>query len=67
VLVHVSSLAAAAGERTSAGELWREARRHGTPGVLDAALFLGKTILPQSLRARMRTLLTGRRRRTGTP
>jgi glycosyltransferase involved in cell wall biosynthesis len=62
VLVHVSSLAAAAGERAAAGELWREARAHGRPGTLDAALFLGKTLLPPSLRSRLRTLLTGRRR-----
>lgn len=47
--------------------LWREAHRHGRPGLLDYVTFLQVWLLPAKVRQGLRDRLIGRRRGLGTP
>lgn len=57
LLVRVAALAAAAGDRSAIGPLWREARRAGRPGVIDVVLFTARWIVPVAMRTRLRQAL----------
>lgn len=59
ILVHVASLAAAAGDRAAIGELWQEARRSGRAGRLDVVLFAARWMVPGGLRRWVRRRLVG--------
>ncbi|HUP54052.1 MAG TPA: glycosyltransferase family 2 protein [Methylomirabilota bacterium] len=59
LLVRVAGLAAAAGDRSAIGVLWREARRAGRPGILDVVLFVGRWLVPDGVRTRLRHRLVG--------
>ena len=61
LLVRVAALAAAAGDRSAAATLWREARRHGRPGLADVVLFAGRWIVPAGLRTGLRRRLASAR------
>ena len=54
LLVRVAAMAWRAGEPRAAGVIWREARRHGRPGVLDVVLFAGRWVVPDRLRGAIR-------------
>ena len=65
VLVRVAGLAAAAGDRSAIRELWDEARRHGRPGAFDVALFVGRWVVPDGLRRRIRRRVAAARHPMG--
>ncbi|MEO5885718.1 MAG: glycosyltransferase family 2 protein [Candidatus Limnocylindrales bacterium] len=67
LLVRVAALAAAAGDRSAAGPLWREARRLGRPAPLDVLLFGGRWIVPDGIRIRLRRRLAGVGHSMGRP
>ena len=54
LLVRVAAMADRAGEPAAARIIWREARRHGRPGVFDVILFAGRWIVPARLRTAIR-------------
>lgn len=61
ILVRVAAIADRAGDRHVAGLLWREARSHGSPGVLDVVLFAGRWIVPDRVRRLIRARLASER------
>jgi glycosyltransferase involved in cell wall biosynthesis len=54
LLVRVAAMAERAGERRAAGIVWREAWRHGRPGLPELVLFAGRWIVPSRLRVAIR-------------
>lgn len=61
LLVRVAAMAERAGEPGAARLLWREARRHGRPGVLEVVLFAGRWLVPDRVRMALRSRLAAAR------
>lgn len=67
VMSIISSMAAPTRSPKVCWTLWRDAHRHGRPGLLDYVTFLQVWLLPAKVRQGLRDQLVGRRRGSGRP